>query len=246
MNSVRSSMVPRASCVAPTRFLAGRGRLWVYLVLAGVLLAGCDDGPAEPSLLDAPRVLAIRGEPAALVEGEDITIEAIGFELGAIEWDACPAPFVPGFPATCPIAPIPVGSGNPVTVQVPAGVSEVWVRATVEGALTTIRRFGSEGPATNPEIAALVDDDGAPLPTLAPGAEQPVRADLVGEAGDERRVVTFYSTLGGFDPFRRFEEESSLLLIPEDAEPGEVTLIAIVRDADGGVGALQTVVEVAP
>lgn len=215
---------------------------WAGLLLA---VAACDDMGAEPSMLDAPRFLAIRATPGALAPGGELTLEALGWQVDAVTWAACATAWAPTDPPSCPTGELALGTGNPLTVAAPADLDPLWVRATAaapEGVLPIVRALGSDARADNPEVLALDDGDG-PLPAaVATGAEQTVRARLSAPVGDDERVVSYYTSAGSFTPFRLYGEGPTTLTAPDAA--AEATIIAVVRDAVGGTGWLTTTLRV--
>jgi len=209
------------------------------------LYSACDDMGAEPSMLDAPRFLAVRATPGALTPGESLTVEALGWQIDGVSWTGCATAFAPTDPPSCPAGPIALGEGNPLTFVAPADVDPLWVRADATsptGVLPIIRAFASDAPADNPEVTAIEAADG-PLPaSIAPATEQSVRARLTLVDAETEPIVSYYTSTGSFEPFRLYGEGETTLTA--GAAATEATIIAVVRDDAGGTGWLSTTLRV--
>ncbi|TNF25456.1 MAG: hypothetical protein EP329_23065 [Deltaproteobacteria bacterium] len=209
-----------------------------------LVATGCDDMGAEPSMLDEPRFLAVRATPGALTPGGPLTLEALAWEVDGVTWTGCATAFAPTDPPSCPTGALPIGEGNPLTLTAPEGVDPLWVRAEATAAadvLPIVRAVRSGAPTDNPVISAIEGADG-PLPaSLAPGATLALRARLDVTEPDAH-IVSYYTSAGSFEPFRLYGEGVTTLTAP--AAPGEATVIAVVRDPDGGTDWLSTTLTV--
>ena len=213
-------------------------------------LAGCDDMATEPSMLDAPRFLAVRATPPALAPAADVTLEALTWEIDTVRWDACPTPWAPTSPLSCAAGAVPLGVGNPITFTPPDGLAQLWIKAEADGApdvLPMIATLATDGPAANPTILGVAPAEGALPAAVAPGATLPLRALLgpatpVPDGADPRRVVSFYTSAGAFDPYRTFDDGETALLAPD--APTTAELRVVVRDAAGGTGWYATTIAV--
>lgn len=223
--------------------------------LAVLISAGCDDMLTEASVLDAPRVLAVRATPAALAPGEPLELEALTWRVTDLTWAACAAPWTPTSPPSCPTGAIPLGDANPLAVTAPEDLDRLWVLVTgaPEDAggdeltvLPAIRELSVASAAENPTLLGLETEAGEPLPDAIPAASDlTLRARLAGDPTDPPRVVTFYTSAGTFSPFRTFETASTTLTSAEAADPDAV-IVAVLRDPTGGIDWLTLPLAVLP
>jgi len=219
-----------------------RTRLVPALLALATLAAACDDMATEPSMLDAPRLLALRATPPNLASGGEVVLEALTWDIADVRWEACATAWAPTSPLSCPTGALALGAGNPLTVALPEGATALWIKAEAVEApevLPAIVALSSDGPTENPTLAGLVDADGAPLGAVAPGAEVALHAVLgaptaVPDGADPRRVVSYFTSAGAFDPFRAFDEGLTTFLAPDAPATAEVRVV--VRDAAGGTG----------
>lgn len=224
----------------------------------------CGDGPVEPSLLEQPRVLAVRVEGGALKPGEDATVEALLFGVNpdSLAWRLCLGPWIPPNPdigyddLTCSFGETPLGGDNPLTVPVPNEIEQlggVWLALDGDGdtpaatpILTTIFSVGTAGPAVqaNHFVASAQNAEGASIgepTTVVAGTDLSINA-VLDASHDPRAVVNWYTTGGLFEPFRTFGTDVSVLTAPETA--GEITIYAVLRNPDNGVAWYMTTVQV--
>ena len=217
-----------------------------YLGLA-VAGAACADGGAQPWLLQGPRVLAIRADPVALPTGEPVVLEALAHATTEFTWWGCSQPWIAQADPVCPSGALALGSGNPVTVDPPAGAPALYVRLDARGpsgrAEPAIVRLQAGATGRNP-LVAIEQDSGAAVPaTLAKAADIRLRPRVPG-GSPTGAFTTFYATGGTFSPWRTVGSDASRWQAPE--LPGPVTVTVIVRDGQGGVGWQSATVAVQP
>ena len=216
-------------------------------VLTVTVTTACDDSMVEPSLLDAPRILATRAEPRTLQPGAPGTMRAITHDVDELNWTSCTIPWV--FQADrlrCPGIEQAVGSGISVEWTVPDGVDALWIAAghpTDTRVVPAIHTLEVGDVIDNPSIES-VGVNGEPLPRRPRVGERLViDADVLDPIG-QGVVTTYFTTAGRFDPWRTYDGRPSTLVLPD--EPGEVILTMVVRDVAGGVGWHQETLEVTP
>ena len=203
-------------------------------IIAVLVVARCDDDLTD--VLDEPRILAIRSTPPALNPGGQNTLEALTFDVEQpLSWRGCAVNWTAVVDPTCPAGAIDFGRGNPVTIDVPADLARVYIRADSEFTLPTVRLLESDVPATeNPSLQGIVTGDGSDAPTAMPPESQASLRPVFGPTVDEANTVVSWLTTGGqLDPERTVGEQTMTLTAP--AETGEITLYAVARTKDGGV-----------
>jgi len=180
--------------------------------------------------------------------GATNTLEALTFNVEQLSWRACPFPWIPPNPdlgfeeLSCAFGETPVGDGNPVTFDVPAGVDELYfaIDGTSSGPasvplLTTIFRFRTDTPeaAAEPFTVTTVTEtepDGVEPTTVEAGATLDM-ATVLGDSHDENAVINWYTTGGLFEPFRTLGTTPSEFTAPD--KPGEVMIMVVLRNRDG-------------
>jgi len=201
--------------------------------------------PAE--VLDTPRVLAIRTEPAALAPGEPHTLEALAFGVEApLVWSACPVAWRPTDPPSCPDdQALTLGQGNPLSVTLPSDLTSLWLRAEpVDGAaLPAVKRLEADTEAENPRVSAITTADGRPPTSATIDEAIELAVGLEGDVDGSGLVVSWFVTAGRLEPARTLASERATL-VPD--APGPLDVIAIVPAPSGGVGWASAPREVGP
>ncbi|MCC6623613.1 MAG: hypothetical protein IT385_20310 [Deltaproteobacteria bacterium] len=213
------------------------------------LFAACDMEPAE--VLDAPRVLAVRTEPAALSPGEPHVLEALAFTPpdrapAELAWSACPVAWRPTDPPTCPDdGAITLGRGNPLTATLPSELDSLWLRVEpVDGAaLPAMKRLEAGVEAENPSARGVATPAGELPGTITVGAPLELVITLGGDADPSALVVSWYVTAGELEPARTLASDPATLVA--DA-PGPLEVIAVVREPGGGTAWTSARFEVTP
>lgn len=215
-------------------------RLATALSMIAVTQA-CDDMGPEPSLLDEPRVLAIRGE----ANGTDIRVEALTWQTPALTWTGCTSPWLPDKTPLCPSQTVDHGAGNPVIITPTSDTDRLYLRLD-GGAVTAVTTLSTDPLPEHPDTP-VVEADGAPLSsTVAAGAQLSVRTlvTIAGQPITEESVTTWFVSAGRVEPWRSLGSATSTFEVP--SEPGPVTLIAVVRTESGGVAWVQSELAVTP
>lgn len=217
-------------------------------VVLGAVSACSDMGP-DPSLLDGPRVLAIRASPRVIPDaGGLVTLEVLAYSATTASWQGCETPWQPadeGATLVCRSGPLLLGTGNPLTVTLPASIDTLYVRVDAGEALPAVLRLtAGEDDRPNPEVTAIRKADDGELPAALVAEEQlTLKAVATNPAGGDL-VTTFYTTGGGVDPWRAVAPDGATLTAPTD--PGAFDVIAVVRDTAGGVGWRRETLQVSP
>jgi hypothetical protein len=197
----------------------------------------------DPSLLSGPRVLAIRAEPRVLPSADapdaPVTLEALVHEGTTFEWQLCAAPWQgtdSGASLACATGAVAMGSGNPITFTPPDDLDSFYVLLEAGEALPAVLRLtrSSDAALPNPEVTAIRKQDGSALPKTVVAQEALSLEVTATNPADTELVATFFTTGGGFDPWRSVLPSGSTLTAP--AEPGPFTITAVIRDTAGGVG----------
>ncbi len=212
------------------------------LVLAA---AACGDMGKDPSLIDGPRVLAMRAVPRSVPTSGDVALEALVVgSTGAPEWSACATDWLPADALVCPAGAATLGSGSPLVADAATLQAAPNVAIALPDARPAVLRLATDSTSQpafpHPEVTALVTDTG-PLPaTVAPGATLVLVPETTNPATTER-VATFLATDGGIEPYRTITTDTAATRLtaatwtaPDTAGP--VTLYVVVRDTAGGVG----------
>jgi hypothetical protein len=210
-----------------------------FIIVTVGLCAACDMGGAE--VLDAPRVLAVKVDPASFTPGGSHALEAFGFDVeGEFRWAFCPTAWAPTEPLSCPVGAVELGAGNPLTVDLPA-VPSGWLKVEAEGALPAVKKLEAEVTAENPRVRGLVGETG-PLPeAVAPLEVVGLKVDFEDGQAVEGFVVSWYVTAGTLEPQRTLGSEVATLEMPEE---GEVEVIAVIRESGGGTAWARTALKV--
>lgn len=219
----------------------------IVTLFSVTVLAACDMPPAE--VLDAPRVLALRSEPAELAPGEAHTLTALTFAVDAeLAWSFCQASWAPTEPPSCPTGALALGLGNPLVATLP---EDGWLLAAPvdASALPAVKRVEAGTGADNPVVRAVTatsraPEPGAPIASVAPGASLDVRAEVDGDP--DRLVVSWYVTGGTLEPARTLASEPATLVAPSAASSEPLTIIAVVREKAGGTGWAEARLDVRP
>lgn len=225
----------------------------IALIPILVTLGACDMPVAE--VLDAPRVLAVRAEPATFAPGEPLTLTALTFAVdGELAWSACTVAWSATDPPSCPSGPaLDLGRGNPLETTAPADVGTLWVRVDAVGstALPAMKLLEAGAAATNPTVDKIVQidaDTGAvvgPLPTtLARGATLDLAPSFGADTDPSTVVTSWYVTAGELDPKRTVGVDPATLTAPDAAQA--LRLIGVARTKAGGTSWVDASLEVGP
>lgn len=200
------------------------------LAIALLAAAGCDDF-ASPAELEAPRIIALVVEPAALAPGQEGRLIAVVAGPGGLvdaraHWSL-----------ETPSDDVDLWSASGIdAVTVAAGAAEATIelRAEVDVAgvtLAGIRSLAIGGASrANPAIELTVDGALAGAAITAPaGSDLELAIVATPPAGDEAGV-SWFSTAGEIELYRR-----SPAILEAPAEPGPGVLLAVFRDGLGGV-----------
>jgi len=210
------------------------------LVVGIVSGTGCDMAPAE--ILEAPRVLALRTEPAALAPGEPHTLTALTFAVEAeLDWSWCDVAWSPTEPPSCATGQIALGQGNPLVATLPEADSG-WLLAVPldDSALPAVKRLEVGSGAANPVVSGITTNAGTTTTVVAPGSTVELRAQTEGDAA--QLVVSWYVTDGTLEPARTLASEAATLEAP--SAPGPLRVIAVVREQAGGTGWAEATLDV--
>lgn len=222
-----------------------RARTAPLLLAIGALLAGCEAEPAD--LLDGPRLLALRSDPATLAPGARHTLTALAFAVtGELRWSLCPEAWAPTEPLSCPSGrAVDLGVGNPLRVVLPAELEEVWLRCedASGAALPAVKRLTTADDTANPEVVAITAAAGALPATLARASSLDLRPTLSG-ADPARVVVSWQVSAGVLEPKRTVGAVLATLTAPD--ELGPLLILAVARDKGGGVGWREVTLEITP
>jgi len=215
------------------------------VLIVAIGAAACDMPSAE--ILDAPRVLGLKSEPANLVPGGEALLTALVFDAPAsLDWSLCEAAWAPTEPLSCPTGAIALGSGNPLSITWPESLTSAWLQAVPGdgGALPAVKRVEVGTAADNPTVVAIATLAG-PLPTtLAAGATTDVVVTFPEATASGQLVVSWYTTGGKLDPGRTLGNEAATLVAPMVAGP--MRLIAVVREKAGGTSWTEATLTIGP
>jgi hypothetical protein len=185
-------------------------------------LSACGDPPVEPSLLDGPRVLAVRG--AIDLTAGTLHLESLTWNADSFVWRSCPTRWLP---APDPVCESEESLGVTATVTVSAPSAETWIRLDAGSAGTTgVPAILSVDPDETIGDIALTAIDVVP-----DGENQALTPTL---SSTENVVVTWYTTAGKITPYRTFGAATATLEAGADP-PAEVSVFAVVRGPDGAV-----------
>jgi hypothetical protein len=195
-------------------------------VLASLSASAC--AAPEEARLDHAQILAVRAEPAHVAPGGVARVDILaGDDSGAVF-------------ETSPDALVATGAGGPLHVEhtadgwfVTAGqapeIATLEVTVAIDGvAWPAHKALVVSEPADNPRVAAMQIDGSAAGELVAPVGTKP-ELTAVG-VGKEPLTYAWYSSVGSLE---RYRQPSAAL---DATEPGEGTVVLVVRDDAGGVG----------
>jgi len=196
-------------------------------------------------ILDTPRVLGLKSEPATLVPGSEAVLTALVFDAPApIDWSLCEAAWAPTEPLSCPTGAIVLGRGNPLSITWPESLTSAWLQAVPSdgAALPAVKRVEAGTAADNPVVVAIATLAG-PLPaSLAAGATTDLVVTFPVATATDQWVISWYTTGGTLDPGRTLGNDAATLIAPTEAGP--LRLIAVVREKAGGTSWTEATLEI--
>jgi len=202
-------------------------RIIFLLSLVAPLAAGACAEPEE-ARLDHAQILAVRAEPSHVAPGGVARIDILaGDDSGAV-YVTAPDTLV----ATSASGPLRVertADGWFVTAGATPEVATLEVTIAIDGVSWPAKKaLVVSEPADNPRVAAMQIDGSASDALVAPVGSKP-ELTAVG-VGKEPLTYAWYSSVGSLE---RYRQPSAAL---DAADPGEGTVLLVVRDAAGGVG----------
>jgi len=202
-------------------------RIVFLLSIAASLAAGACAEP-EAARLDHAQILAVRAEPSHLAPGGVARIDILaGDDSGAVY-------------VTAPDTLVAIGASGPLHVErtadgwfVTAGampeIATLEVTVAIDGVSWPAKKaLVVSEPADNPRVAAMQVDGSTSDELVAPVGSKP-ELTAVG-VGKEPLTYAWYSSVGSLE---RYRQPSAAL---DAADPGEGTVLLVVRDDAGGVG----------
>lgn len=196
-----------------------------------MLAAGCDDF-ATPSELEAPRIIALAAEPAAVAPGGEAVLDAVvagptGLMGGRARWSI-----------ETPVDGVSLWSDGVDHISVAAGVgeTEVTLRAEVEvggDVLIGVRQIAVGGASRGNPVIDLVVGGAAAGEALVLDAGIDHDIALLADPAPESfaaGAVSWFATAGEIPHYRH---NPAVLEAP--GEPGAGVLLAVYRDGQGGV-----------
>jgi hypothetical protein len=185
-----------------------------------VLLVGCNPTFQErPSLVDGPRILAVKGEPAEVRPGETVSYTALVADTDAGAWSWCNVPK-------------PLDENNIVANGCLSGGDGFGAGLTASSAvpLKACQLFGPDPPPQEPGKPPLRPRD----PDVSGGYYQPLRLDAQGTSGFGLQRITCNLALAGAETAiefaKRYQANQNPTLVPPDppvvTRKAKVTLTA--------------------
>lgn len=209
----------------------------ILLLAAGWAATACQSDGSRPSLLDAPRVLAVRMEPVALPSGATGTVEVLAHDVTGVVWQGCATPWTAQAEPACRTGAWPLGTGAKLTVPVPAGLTTLHLRVDAHGpsgqAQPAIARWSAQAAGSNPEVLVAAVAPTVGLLAAPVSGQLAMRGSTPGGASASA-THTWFATAGEFLPWRTRGESATTWSAPTVAGP--VTLVCVSRDGLGGVG----------
>lgn len=224
-----------------------KGTQNILAMIVAATAVACAASGARPSLLQGPRVLAIRADPVALPAQGPVVLEALTHAATEFKWRGCVLPWSAATDPVCPGGELALGTGNPVTIDPPANLSVLHVRLDSRGpagvAEPAILRLQAGAKGVNP-VVELELATGLALPAgVVKAGSVRLRSRVAGGVLADG-VNTFFATAGEFSPWHTLRADVSTWAVP--GLPGAATLTVVVRDGAGGVGWRSAAVEVLP
>ena len=217
----------------------------LYLGSLWLLLPGCMDD-FEPSLIEEPRILALRAE--VITDGDDAEayrLEALAHDVSDLQWRVCTSPWVPtesGVECTSQAYPLP-STDDPSVLEF--NLADYPIPEEYRAYITSLYFLAESGQGdVPPAVLALDINEGPNNPPLegvsvngdtaeawaADGTEaqsieiQPTWGD---DDATEEVTTAFFTTSGAFEPWRVVGSGPSTLALEELEEP--VTIYVISR-----------------
>lgn len=213
------------------------------LWLLTLLLLGCMDG-FEPSLIETPRILALRAEPTdGEPDDEAFTLEALTHQVEALTWTACVVPWVPTeIGVECPALSFELPSDNgplsaslrlssyPIPDEYETFLTALYVLA--ESPTTdvppAVLRVDLGSPPNNPPLVGVSLDGQSPTDWENNDEDTVEVAPIWGDdSSGEGTTTSFFTSRGAFSPWRVLDGGPSSLSL-EDGE-GSTILYVITR-----------------
>jgi hypothetical protein len=206
----------------------------LLLVIAVGSWTGCETLGATPAELSKPQILAIRADPPAIQAGQTSTLSILVADPdGVVANPDVTWTLTTQDPDEQPLGTL-TGDGYtaPATIAEESVVELVEARVLIAGEELIASKVISVGTNVrdNPALVGFTADGADVLATgtltLTTGQTTVLSVDI----GADIRDVAWYATVGSIEQYRSTPAE---LVAPD--EPGSGWLIAVVRDAFGGV-----------
>lgn len=209
------------------------------LLIGLVVILGaqaCTEG-FEPSLLEEPKILALR---AIKVEGggDAYTLEALTKGVDSLAYTVCGTPWLPTENGLeCPHQTVPVPAGDtPLSgnlnldgIPIPEGLSVLYIRADAQdpSVLPAILNLNLTDGPRNPPLEGLLLDGSSPADWKI-NAEKTVEVQPVWAEGEDGTETTtaFFTTAGAFSPWRTRDGAASTLTLEAFDEPLTIYVIS--------------------
>ncbi|MFT7620908.1 MAG: hypothetical protein ACI9WU_000068 [Myxococcota bacterium] len=191
------------------------------VLLLAVVVSGCMDPPVEPSLLDGPRVLAVRAQIDD--DQQRLSLDALTWNATTHTWRTCPTPWLPAPDPRCSSAEgESPGEGASIETELPS--SSVWLRLDVSAAP------GETGVPAVIQIDPTVEL--APLQLDGITAEPTAGGFTLGPSGEAppSGVVTWFTTRGRVVPWRTLGGATATLELGDEDLAEPVQVFAVLRD----------------
>lgn len=213
-------------------------RIFTFLGLCVAWAAtACQADDSRPSLLDTPRVLAVRTDPVALPAGGVGVVEVLAHDATQVQWRGCATPWTADADPACRTGAWPLGAGASVNVAVPAGLGTLYLRIDANGpngpAPPAVARWSAFASGTNHPVQVTAVETGQLLDAASAGGRLVLRAASATAANVEQ-TRTWYATAGDFLPWRTRGATPTTWSAP--AQAGKAVLVCVSRDGLGGVG----------
>jgi len=206
-----------------------------------LFLQGCMDG-FEPSLVETPRILALRAAPIpGEPDGEAFSLEALTHQVEALNWTACVVPWAPTESGVeCPALSfeLPTGDGPlsasltlsayPIPEEYETFLTALYVLAESPTADVppAVLRVDLGSPPNNPPLMGLSLDGQSPGDWASEDKETVEVTPIWGDdSNGEGTTTSFFTSRGAFSPWRVLDGGPSSLRLDTGDEPTTVYVI---------------------